>query len=256
MSAPRADLESLLEDWRDWPLALTGAPRVVAEVPGGRTNRSFRLAAPGLGHDLLLRIHHPQSARLGIDREREREFIAETARAGLGRPYLHWDRQQRFAVFSWLEARAWTADDLADRAQRERLWPLLERLHGLELAQPRRRYTDYLDAYWHRLHQAGRTDTDLRHAWQAFRPELRAFDDAPWTACPVHHDLVPANVLDCGDRLVLIDWEYAALGHPDIDRWSIDPGAASEPFIHELMDWINTLWERLLRADPAGASDR
>jgi aminoglycoside phosphotransferase (APT) family kinase protein len=65
----------------------------------------------------------------------------------------------------------------------------------------------------------------------------------------VHHDLVPANVLDTGDRLVLIDWEYAAPGHPDIDRWSVDPWRVTEPFVAEMMDWINGLWERLVRLD-------
>jgi len=58
---------------------------------------------------------------------------------------------------------------------------------------------------------------------------------------------VPANVLDRGDELILIDWEYAAMGHPGIDRWSVDPSAIDEPFIAELMAWINRLWERLLR---------
>ncbi len=246
MSPRHDDVGPLLQDWRDWPLALTGPPQVLAEVAGGRTNRSLRLDAPGLDHDLLLRIHHSKSARLGIDREREREFVTATARAGLGRPFLHWDSRHRFALFPWLEARAWTPGDLADGAQQRRLWPMLERLHGLALAQERRRYTDYIDAYWQRMETTGCIDADLLDAWQAFRPRLIAFDAAPWTACPVHHDLVPQNILDCGDRLVLIDWEYAALGHPDIDRWYIDPDRVAEPFIHELMGWINDLWERLV----------
>lgn len=246
MSQRRIDVGSLLRDWRDWPLALTGRPRVLAEVAGGRTNRSLRLEAPGLDHDLLLRIHHPRSERLGIDRDREREIVAATARAGLGRPFLHWDARHRFAVFPWLAARTWTADDFADAGQRARLRPMLDRLHGLELAGERRRYTDYLDTYVHRLDALGRTDADLLDAWRAFRPRLHAFDAAPWTTCPVHHDLVPENILDCGDRLVLIDWEYAALGHPDIDRWTIEPDRIEEPFIGELMGWINALWERLV----------
>jgi thiamine kinase-like enzyme len=254
MSTQPPDVDALLHDWRDWPLALTGRPQVAAVVPGGRTNTSLRLVARGLEHDLLLRVHHPQSARLGIDREREREIVSATAGAGIGRPYLHWDRAHRFAIFPWLDGRAWTADDFADAGQRNRLWPLLERLRAMPLAQPRRRYTDYLDAYWNRLDPADRAAKTLRLAWQDFRPRLRDFDDAPWPACLVHHDLVPANVLECGGRPVLIDWEYAAPGHPDIDRYRLDPGLVGEPFVAELMNWIDRLWERLVRAPAGGAA--
>lgn len=89
----------------------------------------------------------------------------------------------------------------------------------------------------------------LRRAWQDFEPRLRAFDASDRPARWVHHDLVPANVLDSGERLVLIDWEYAPVGHPEIDPWSVDPESCSKPFIAEMMSWINALWERLLALD-------
>ncbi|NKI36101.1 phosphotransferase [Wenzhouxiangella sp. XN79A] len=240
--------DAVLDGWRDWPLPLTHRPRVQGEVPGGRTNRTFRLAGPGLGHDLLLRINCPDPGRLGIDRERERDIVVRTAEAGLSRPFLHWDPAHRFVVFPWLDGQPWTGRDLFDRAQRDRLWPLLERLGEIELDHPRRSYAEYLRAYLGRLASAGRLDARLDRAWRDFEPRLEAFDGAPWPARLVHHDLVPANILDLGDSLILIDWEYAAPGHPDIDRWSVEPETVGEPFIAELMTWINRLWERLVVA--------
>ena len=32
-----------------------------------------------------------------------------------------------------------------------------------------------------------------------------------------HNDLLPANLIDDGQRLWLVDWEYAGAGHPLFD---------------------------------------
>jgi len=242
------DLERTLDTWQDWGLDLRERPRLIGPVPGGLTNRNYQLHAPGLAQDLLLRLNHPQPARLGIDRAAERLILAEVSAHGIGRPALYWDPAARFTVFPWLEGRAWTAADFAQGSQRQRLWPLLERLAELQLDLPRRRYHAYLRHYWQQLERADAVEPDLHQAWQAFEPRLQAFDRADWPARLVHHDLVPANVLDTGKHLVLIDWEYAAIGHPDIDAWSVAPENCGDAFVPELLGWINALWERLVKS--------
>lgn len=239
------NLDGALETWREWGLELRERPRLVGPVPGGLTNRNYRLNAPGAGHDLLLRIHHPRSESLGIDRSAERIILTHVGEHGIGRPALYWDPSARFTVFEWMEGRAWTPADFARADQRARLWPLLERLAKVSPDLPRRRYHAYLCHYWQQLDRGDVVEHELRESWQAFEPRLRAFDRSDWPARLVHHDLVPANVLDTGGRLLLIDWEYAALGHPDIDVWSVAPERCGEPFVAELMGWVNALWERL-----------
>jgi len=247
-SMARNRLQAALSSWPDWGLDLRQGPRLIEPVPGGRTNLNFRLEAPGLGADLLLRLNHPEPARLGIDRSLEREIAGATADAGIGRPVLYWDPGHRFAVSEYLIARRWTAADFADPYQIGRLWPLVEQLREIDIGLPRRRYADYVRHYWHQLVACDAIDAWLEARWRAFEPEVEAFDRSGWQAGLVHHDLIPSNVLDTGDRLVLIDWEYAAAGHPDIDRWSIQPDSIGEPFIADLMTWINDLWERLAPA--------
>ena len=244
----RQALDEALDSWSQWPLALTDRPRLVAPLPAGRTNRNYRLSAPGLTQDLVLRLNHPDPVRLGIDRGLEHEILIRVAAAGIGRPVWHWDPQQRFAVFPYLEARTWLQSNLDCPEQRSRLWPLIEQFGRILLDRPRRRYLDYLDHYWHSLAQKGSIAPELERKWHEFRPRLAAFDHAAWPVRLVHHDLVPANILDTGTRLYLIDWEYAAPGHPDIDIWAVDPAAVRDPFIPELMSWINGLWERLTNA--------
>jgi thiamine kinase len=249
MPAERDHLETLLDDWRQWDLPLSARPALLAAVPGGRTNRNFRLSAPGMDTDLLFRLNHPDPARLGIDRRLEHDILALAASADISRPCCHWDARARYALFPYLEARNWTAADFADPEQRQRLWPMVQRLGQITLDRPRRRYGPYIRHYWDQLTRAGLTDHDLEARWRAFEPALVAFDQADWSARLVHHDLIPANVLETADRLYLIDWEYAAMGHPDIDIWSVDPGAVKEPFIAEMMGWVIDLWERLMQAE-------
>lgn len=243
---PHPDLEELVDSWRDWNLGLTGRPHLIERIESGRTNENYRVGAPGLRSDLLLRINHPEPKRLGIDRELEREILAWTAGAGIGRSVWHWDPEQRFVIFPFLPGRTWTGNDLENPEQLDRLWPMIERLHRLEPTRPRRRYHAYLCHYWQQLERSGRVDSRLREAWQAFEPRLKAFDNADWKTRLVHHDLIPDNILETEGGLYLIDWEYAAPGHPDIDIWTVDPSAVREPFVAEMMDWINGLWERLI----------
>ncbi len=246
--APDEALDKLLDSWRDWGLSLTRRPERLERIRSGRTNRNYRLSAPGRSEQLLLRVNHPDPGRLGIDRARERKILSWTADAGIARAYWYWDPDQRFVVFPWLPGRTWTATDLKDPGQLARLWPMIERTHALSPDGPRRRYHAYLQHYWQQLKRSGGADRELTDAWLDFEPRLEAFDQAAWPARLVHHDLIPDNIIDTGERLYLIDWEYAAPGHPDIDVWTVDPKSVREPFVAEMMGWINGLWERLMRA--------
>jgi len=238
-------VDRALAAWKDWPLALSAAPSIKARSRAGRTNQSYRLDAPGLEGDLWLRLHRPGADQLGIDRDREREITLRTAEVGIGRPFWHWT--VHYSIFPYLEARPWTPADFADADQRARLYPLIERLAGLALEEPRRCYSDYLLHYWRQLVSRSAIGPLLRREWDAFWPDLRAFDQADWPPVLVHHDLIPANVLDTGERLVVIDWEYASMGHADIDRWSLDPESVEDPFVGEIVDWLDRLWEHLTR---------
>lgn len=244
-SAPPA-LERLIDSWREWGLDLTDRPYLIEPIETGRTNENYRLRAPGAAKDLLLRINHPDPARLGIDRQLEREILSWTAGADIGRPVWYWDPDERFVIFPFLPGRTWTKADLQNPEQLDRLWLKVGRLHGMNPPWQRRRYHTYLCHYWRQLEESGQVDEPLRKAWQAFEPRLKAFDASYWTARLVHHDLIPDNILETEDGLHVIDWEYAAPGHPDIDIWSLDPSAVREPFVTEMMDWINGLWERLI----------
>ena len=66
----------------------------------------------------------------------------------------------------------------------------------------------------------------------------RLADDPLWTV--THHDLSPENLLRDGEKLLLIDWEYACLAHPGFDLACVENLVLSDP------DAIN-LFYRLYR---------
>jgi len=60
------------------------------------------------------------------------------------------------------------------------------------------------------------------HQWhEQLLPSLHVFtqDNTPWCAC--HNDLVAQNFLFIGDRIQIIDWEYAMLNNPWFDLASV-----------------------------------
>ncbi|MDO6747597.1 choline/ethanolamine kinase family protein [Gilvimarinus sp. 1_MG-2023] len=238
-------LQAILAGWRDWPLPITEPPKILGPIPGGRTNRNFKVKAPGVEQALVLRINNPRGRHLGINRSDEAQIAHTVANAGIAPEPIHRDPNQRFALLPFIEARTWNSSDFTNPIQRKRLLNLLQTVQALNPATSRRSYLAYLNHYWNFLSRAQAITTDLAQQWQTFLPELEAFDQADWHPKLTHHDMIPENVLDTGGRLYLIDWEYAAIGHPDIDRWSISPSLVREPFIHDLARWTNDLWERV-----------
>ncbi len=52
----------------------------------------------------------------------------------------------------------------------------------------------------------------------------RALLDAPVDPLPCHNDLLNANFIDDGERIRIVDWEYAGMGDPffDLGNFSIN----------------------------------
>lgn len=245
--APSAGLHQALLSWRDWGLPLSVQPTVVGLVPGGRTNRNYHLRTYGQGVDLVLRLNTRFAPRLGIRRTHEKEILQAVAEQRLAIAPLYWDPEGRYTIFPYTEARTWNAIDFADPRRRRQVWDLVEAAQKIKLATPVRRYSDYLMHYWQQLELAGVLDSALRYNWQVFYPKLFAFDEQrDWEPKLTHHDLIPENILETEDRIYLIDWEYAAMGHPEIDRWCLDSKSVSDPFVDLLARWTNDLWERLV----------
>lgn len=181
--------------------------RVLSQLSCGPTNNSYEVGQGGERY--VLRIDKPEAARLGLDRQAEKQVCESLAGAGLALPPVYFEPESGIYLRAFLPGKTWTGRDLLSAQNLARLAHLLRRLHASPLAgkpfdplQAAIRYADSVGTA-----EAAQVCAGLinRHS---------EIDKAVQTLC--HNDLVAGNILDNGN-LMLIDWEYAGIGDPFFD---------------------------------------
>jgi thiamine kinase-like enzyme len=208
-------LEALLGELGDQPVALTG----------GITNRNFRVRLGGV--DYVLRLHGANTGMLGIDRESER--IANEAAARLGIAPAVAAAPEGCLVTTFIACRAPEHGELAARA--EQLGRALRAFHASGVSLPSTFWVpDLLAQYAAQLRERGATAPHgLEGASDAARLIARALPLQ--SARPCHNDLLAGNIiLTAKDEVMLVDWEYAGMGHPyfDLGNLSVNNGFDDE----------------------------
>jgi thiamine kinase-like enzyme len=182
-------------------LACWRGPVELTQLKGGLTNISF--VATCCGEKFVVRcgvdipVHH-------VFRDRERAASVAGFEAGLSPEIIH--VEPGIMVLRFIDGRTLGEDDL--RADVGRLVPLLKDCHtkvGRHVCGP-------VNAFWvfHVIRDyVALLDGDRRYLEWADR-----FEEAqvPLPIVFGHHDLLPGNFIDDGERLWLIDWEYGGFG--------------------------------------------
>jgi len=168
--------------------------------------------------------------RLGRDypfhhvfRDREAMVARAAARAGFGPEVRH--AATGVMVTAFIGARTWTAEDVA--RDPVRVARLLRQFHdrmGAEVEGAAFLFWVFhvIRDYGRTLIAAGSEFADRVPGWLALAARLEALQ-VPLPIVFGHHDLLPANFLDDGTKLWLIDFEYAGFGTAMFDL----AGAAS-----------------------------
>ena len=185
----------------------------------GFNNRSWRMRWQGASY--VVRLNRPESALLGVDRASELALVQAAASAGLAPPVVASDLGQGVLVLGYVAGRPWSAADAREPGNLRRLARAVARLHGLP--HPRDVRTRSFLEQAERLERVcadAQLVLDARLAARArlMFARLAAADPAP-ALC--HDDLHHLNIIDDGEHLVLIDWEYGGLGDPVFDLASI-----------------------------------
>jgi thiamine kinase-like enzyme len=206
-----AQLHELLADLRETLGPTLGAP---VALDGGATNRNFRVRfAPPTGEGVL-RLPGRDTGLLGIDRRSELLAGRLAARLGIGPRVLYGD--ERCLVTEYLSGAELDGDRL--RATPEPVVRALRAFHDSGLELPAQFWIpDLLVEYAALLSRRGVSVDDRFRGTQELVDRIAAaLPLREPVAC--HNDLLPGNLMsagDDGDRPMLVDWEYAGMGH----RW-------------------------------------
>jgi thiamine kinase-like enzyme len=201
--------------------SLTRTQRRLERVTGGLTNRNYRVVTTD-GGDFVARFSAAKSALLAIDRDAEYRNSLAAAAAGVGPEVVEYAPSEGVLVVKWIDGRTFTDRDLDDPRQLERVAALCARLHSgprfagdFDMFDVQRRYLAIVREHEFRLPED----------YLSFEPLVRRIEtvlraSAPATV-PCHNDLLAANVMDDGERLWFIDYEYSGNNDPCFELGNI-----------------------------------
>jgi thiamine kinase-like enzyme len=199
-------------------LAALLGPRegTVVQLEGGITNRNFRVNFGGT--DYVVRLPGKRTRLLGIDREAECIANKAAAEIGIAPRVAALLDEPSCLVTEFISGREMKEDELRQPETIAAVAYDLRLLHDSGTELPNgfdsfRLVEEY--AKTGREHGSEPPDGYDAALEVAHRIEKAIKDQPGHEPVPAHNDLLPANFLRDGDRMQLIDWEYAGMGN----RW-------------------------------------
>jgi thiamine kinase-like enzyme len=180
-------------------------------LSGGITNRNYRLRLGG--RDCVLRLPGQDTELLGIDRASERLAAERAASLGIGPELLHADADCVVTAF----VPGTPVDEQRLRDDPTQVATALRAFHDSGLELPARFWIpDLLRVYAATITQRG---GELPAAFlRAQELVARIAQALPLTEpVPCHDDLLAGNLIQTGGQILLVDWEYAGIGHRYFD---------------------------------------
>jgi thiamine kinase-like enzyme len=201
---------------------------------GGITNHNVRVELDGERY--VLRIAGKDTELLGIDRTVELEATRAAAEVGVGPEVVEFVEPEGWLVTAFIEGETPPVERMREPEMLGRVARALLAFHGGRAIPGRFDSFRVVETYRDTALTRGGTvpaEFDWAHEIAEDIEQLRG-DVAP---SPCHNDLLNANFLDDGERLRIVDWEYAGMGDVffDLANFSINH-ALDEAARHALLE--------------------
>jgi thiamine kinase-like enzyme len=194
-------------------------------LSGGITNRNYLVRVAGGDDRYVIRLGGNDTHLLGISREVEHAATVVAARVGIGPEVTAFIRPEGYLVTRFIVGAPVSLEQVHQAATVRRVADSIRRIHGgpaipglfvpLRIVEAYRALATSCGvpepAAWGEAHAVGRLIE-------------RALLDAPLDLRPCHNDLLNANFIDDGERIRIVDWEYAGMGDPffDLGNFSVN----------------------------------
>jgi thiamine kinase-like enzyme len=187
---------------------LSGRPRSITELPGGLTNRNYKVTT-GTGA-FVARVWSGGGDFLAINRDHEYRNSVAAAQAGVGAPVVAYHPADNLLVLRFIEGRTFGNADVQAPANIPRIARACRQLH----TGPR--FTGDFDMFVIQgRYSAVTAELGFRvpAGYDGLMPSMeaarRALAVRAEPTVPCNNDLLAANFIDDGRRIWLIDYEYA-----------------------------------------------
>ncbi len=204
------DIETILRAIPGFSSAARATP-----LTGGITNRNYRVEDGG--DVFVLRIAGENTAQLGIDRQREHDCARLAARLGIGAEVIAYLPEYTALVTRFLPGKVLCPGAALPDPALARAAAAIKRLHTAPtIPGSFSAFTTIRD--YDQLAQS--TGVLLPGGVAPALEELSNIEasvDEGNESCPCHNDLLPGNLIDDGQAVRIIDWEYAGTGNRFFD---------------------------------------
>ena len=229
---------------RVWP----GRAARVEVLGGGITNHNLKVELEDDGV-YVLRVAGSNTELLGIDRDVEREATEAAAELGVGPQVAAFVEPQGWLVTRFIEGVTPAPEQMRESDMLRRVAQTLQAVHSGRPVSGRFDSFRVVEQYLALAVARGAREPEP-YAWAhtlAGRIE-HARSGSPICLC--HNDLLNANFIDDGERLRIVDWEYAGMGDPffDLANFSINHELDSEQRLALLTAYAGAAHEEGVRA--------
>jgi thiamine kinase-like enzyme len=196
-------VEEMVE--RVWP----GREAAIDVLGGGITNRNFKVTLEDGAY--VLRIGGKDTELLGIDRRAEHEASLAAAAVGVGPEVVAFVEPEGYLVTRYIEGTVVVPEAMREPEPLRRVAQALRAVHAGPPIPARFDSFRVVEAYAATAAAHGIAAPEAFERAREIAAEVeRARGPVPERPC--HNDLLTANFIDDGDRIRIVDWEYAGMG--------------------------------------------